>query len=122
MPRRAGKAASRRARQRSAQRSAQRSTRATSSAAQPTQAPQAAQPAAVPPVGTPDAREAVALDPPRRVSAPADAAGDSRLSGREQAEYHYVERDLRNIGVLTAAMVVLLLLAWFAFSALGLMP
>jgi hypothetical protein len=108
MPRRAGKAASRRARQRAAQRGARASAR-----------PSAA-PTPVPPVGTPDAREAVALDPPRRVSPPAaEAAGDSRLSGHEKDEYHYVERDLRNVAILTAAMFVLLLVAWAAISALG---
>lgn len=73
----------------------------------------------MPPVGTPDAREAEALDPPRRTSVPTETVGDSRLSGREKAEYHYVERDLRNIGVLTAVLFGLLLLAWFAFAALG---
>jgi hypothetical protein len=74
----------------------------------------------VPPVGTPDAREAEALDPPRRTSLPAAAAAGSHLTSREEAEYHYVERDLRNIGILTAAMVVLLLVAWAAVQALGL--
>jgi hypothetical protein len=44
----------------------------------------------------------------------------SHLTSREQAEYHYVERDLRNIGVLTAAMVVLLFVAWAVVRALGL--
>jgi hypothetical protein len=48
------------------------------------------------------------------------AAGPTELSGRDRAEYHYVERDLKNIGVLTAVMAILLLVAWFAFSALGL--
>jgi len=74
---------------------------------------------AIPPVGTPDAREAVSLDPPRRVSAPS-TSGASTLTTRERAEYHYVERDLRNIGILTALMAVLLLLAYVAFSALNL--
>jgi hypothetical protein len=44
----------------------------------------------------------------------------SVLTDRERAEYHYVERDLRNIGILTAVMVALLVLAYFVFSALGL--
>jgi hypothetical protein len=101
--RRAGKAASRKARQRNV--------------------PRAARPAAptpIPPVGTPDAREAISLDPPRRVTPPVAAGIGSSLSLRERAEYHYVERDLRNIGILTALMAVLLLAAWLAFSALGL--
>ncbi|HVM24028.1 MAG TPA: hypothetical protein VM253_01350 [Candidatus Limnocylindrales bacterium] len=74
----------------------------------------------VPPVGTPDAREATALEPPRRESPPPDATGDSRLSGRERAEYHYVEKDLRNIGIITLVMVASLLIAWFVFQATGL--
>jgi hypothetical protein len=108
MARRAGgKAANRKARQRNVP----RAPRAPRTAPEPTP---------VPPVGTPDAREAVSLDPPRRTVSAGTAAGPSALSGRERAEYHYVERDLRNIGVLTAVMAVLLLVAWFAFSALGL--
>ena len=74
----------------------------------------------MPPVGTPDAREAISLDPPRRTRAPIAASAGTHLTGREQAEYHYVERDLRNIGILTAAMVLLLLVAWAAVRALGL--
>ena len=101
MARRAGKAASRKARQRNVPR-----------------APRAAAPTPVPPVGTPDAREATSLDPPPRLAAPATAG--STLTLREQSEYHYVERDLRNIGILTALMLVLLFAAWAAFSALGL--
>ena len=111
MARRAGKAANRKARQRSA---AQRA--ATRPAAPPPVAP--ATP--VPPVGTPDAREAVSLDPPRRASAPAAARLGSRLTTTERTEYHYVERDLRNIGILTVVMAALLFLAWFGFRALGL--
>lgn len=74
----------------------------------------------VPPVGTPDAREAISLDPPRRVIAPAAANAGSTLTTRERAEYHYVERDLRNIGVLVAVMALGLLVAWIAFTQLGL--
>src|SRR5688572_20213755 len=68
-------------------------------------------------------------DEPRKASAPAVSApsaaraysggGGSSLTDRERAEYHYVERDLRNIGVLTAIMLALLAAAWFAFNALG---
>lgn len=75
---------------------------------------------AVPPVGTPDAREASSLDPPQRRVPSAAAHDDSRLSGRERAEYHYVERDLRNIVVLTVLMALALFAAWFAFNQLGL--
>jgi hypothetical protein len=112
MARRVGKAANRKARQRSA---------AHRAASRPAGAPPPAPPAtAVPPVGTPNAREAVSLDPPRRVTAPVSAGLGSTLTTSERAEYHYVERDLRNIGFLSAAMAVLLFLAWIAFSALGL--
>jgi hypothetical protein len=109
MPRRAGKAAGRRARLRAGQR-----------AARPSPSVPRQQADAVPPIGTPDAREAESLDPPRRPAPPPAVSGDSRLSGHMQAEYHYVERDLRNIGIITAVMVVLLLVAWAAFQALGL--
>ena len=111
MARRAGKAANRKARQRSA------AQRAATRPAAPLPAP-AATP--VPPVGTPDAREAVSLDPPKRVSPTRLATAGSTLTTAERAEYHYVERDLRNIGILTAVMAVLLFVAWIAFSALGL--
>ena len=46
-------------------------------------------------------------------------AGPSRLSDRAIEEYHYVARDLRNIGMLIAVMVVILLIAFVAFTALG---
>lgn len=105
MARRAGKAASRKARQRNVPRAPSR--------------PAAPPPAAA--VGTSDAGESTSVaPPPSRVAAPATAAVGSTLSLRERAEYHYVERDLRNIGILTALMAVLLFVAWLAFSALGL--
>ena len=109
MPRRAGKAASRRARQRAAQRGGR-----------PAPSLPTPQASAVPPVGTPDAREAESLDPPRRATPPPAVSGDSRLSGRNLAGYHYVERDLRSIGIITGLMAVLLVVAWLAFRALGL--
>ncbi len=46
-------------------------------------------------------------------------SGPSRLSERAIAEYHYVVRDLRNIGVLLAIMAVLLVAAVIGFNALG---
>jgi hypothetical protein len=111
MARRAGKAANRKARQRSA------AQRAATRPAAPPPAPSATP---VPPAGTPTAREAVSPAPPRRASAPAPAGLGSRLTTSERTEYHYVERDLRNIAILTVAMAALLFLAWFAFRALGL--
>ncbi len=106
MARRAGKATSRKARQRNVPRP-------------PRTAPQGA-PQAVPPVGTPDAREAASLTPPRRMAPVPASSGRSQLSGADRAEYHYVERDLRSIGILTAVMAALLLLAWIVFVALDL--
>ena len=105
MARRAGKAASRKARQRQVKRPAV--------PAGPTS------PVAIPPIGTPDARAATSLTPPSR---PASATlTGSLLTDRERAEYHYVERDLRNIGVLTVVMIGLLILAWAVFNASGLL-
>jgi len=46
-------------------------------------------------------------------------AGPSRLTERAAAEYHYVIRDLRNIGVLVAIMAVVLVVAVIGFNALG---
>ena len=69
------------------------------------------------------ATAAVAPEPPRRVTAPSAASAyslSSTLSDRERAEYHYVERDLRNIGVLTVVLIGLLIGSWFLFNALGL--
>ena len=111
MARRAGKATSRKARQRNVP----RPPRTAGPAATP-----AAEPVAIPPVGTPDAREAASLTPPRRMTPVPASSGRSQLSSADRAEYHYVERDLRSIGILTAVMAALLLLAWFVFVALDL--
>jgi hypothetical protein len=108
MARRAGKAASRKARQRNVPRTPR-----------PARNPEP-DAIAVPPVGTPAAREAVSLDPPRRTTPVTYGGGGSLLTTRERAEYHYVERDLRNIGILSAVMALLLVAAWFVFNALGL--
>ncbi|HEX7171527.1 MAG TPA: hypothetical protein VF365_02845 [Candidatus Limnocylindria bacterium] len=109
MARRAGKAASRKARQRYVPKTPRPA---------PDPAPEAV---AMPPVGTPDARQATSLDPPRRTTpASYGVGGGSVLSTRERAEYHYVERDLRNIGILSALMVAMLIAAWFVFNAIGL--
>lgn len=50
----------------------------------------------------------------------AGISGGSGLSARERADYHYVERDLRNIGILSLVMLGLLIGAWLLFNALGL--
>jgi hypothetical protein len=54
-----------------------------------------------------------------RVNPKLALAGPSRLSERAIAEYHYVKRDLRNIGMLMAVMAVILVLAVVVFTALG---
>ena len=108
MPKRSSKAASRRARQRPVKRPLGHVV---------VPPPQATP---IPPVGTPDALEAESLDPPQRSVPPLAAGAGSSLSLRERAEYHYVERDLRNIAVLTLLMLVALAGAWFAFNQLGL--
>jgi hypothetical protein len=109
-----GKAVNRKARQRNVPRAPRAARTAAASETSSLDA------GAVPPVGTPDAREAISLDPPRRVVPPRAAFAGSILTDRERSDYHYVERDLRSIGILTAAMAVLLVVAWFAFNALGL--
>jgi hypothetical protein len=59
--------------------------------------------------------------PVRRSRPPSNATlTGSTLTASERSEYHYVERDLRNIGILSLVMVAMLLAAWFAFNALGL--
>ena len=61
--------------------------------------------------------------PIRGRSRPADpritVGGTSRLGERAVAEYHYVVRDLRNIGVLVVLLAVLLAVATFAVNGLG---
>ena len=61
--------------------------------------------------------------PIRGRARPADprvmVGGSSRLGERAVAEYHYVVRDLRNIGVLVVVLVVLLAVATFAVNGLG---
>lgn len=128
MPRRGGKAASRRDRQRRAQRKALQRPAAPPTAARPiggvvSEAVEAAAErrveAAAPRPASPAASSAPRAghaDPRFTVSGP------SRLSERAAAEYHYVARDLRNIGVLIVAMAILLGVAVVAFSALKIGP
>ena len=109
MARRAGKAASRKARQRYQPRTPR-----------PTPAP-APEEATTSTGGAEASRTITTPEPPRRSPSPvAYASGGSTLSARERAEYHYVERDLRNIGILTLVMLVVLVTAWFVFNSLGL--
>ena len=109
MARRAGKAASRKARQRYQPRT-------------PRPAPTPAPPEEATTSEAADtSRTVTTQEPPRRTpSSVAYASTGSTLSARERAEYHYVERDLRNIGILTLVMLVVLVAAWFVFNGLGL--
>jgi len=119
-----GKAASRKARQRYVP----RTTRPASPV--PTPEPEdVAAAGSVPDVIGPDVPIDVPAAPATRASVPASARRrptpvaatptGSGLSARERADYHYVERDLRNIGILTLIMAALLLGAWLLFNAIG---
>lgn len=46
-------------------------------------------------------------------------AGSSRLTEKAMAEYHYVRMDLRNIGVLSLVLLVLLGVAYVIVNVLG---
>jgi hypothetical protein len=109
MPRRGGKAASRRSRQRKQHRQPQRPV------------PRAPSSPATPSAATPDVAEAKA---PERVRGPVPTASAlglrSDLGPGARAQYHYVGRDLRNIAVLSLVMLILLLAAWAAANALNL--
>jgi hypothetical protein len=107
MARRAGKAASRKARQRYQPKTPRPA---------PAPAPEAVSPEVADEVPT-TVREP---EPPRRSTpVPSYATGGSTLSARERADYHYVERDLRNIGILSLVMAIILVIAWFVFDAMG---
>ncbi len=56
---------------------------------------------------------------PRNAAARGQLAGPSRLSERAIAEYHYVQRDLRNIGVLMVIMAITLAAAAVIVNVLG---
>jgi hypothetical protein len=123
---RRGKSANRRARQRRARGAAQPRGPVT-------------QPASSSPADVIDAelaalpREAPSQAPAREAAAPSSAAasrarradtrvtvgGPSRLTERAAAEYHYVLRDLRNIGVLMVVMAALLAAAAVGVNVLG---
>lgn len=112
MPRSTGKAARRRARQRKGQ--------ATVRPTAPSAEPVAPSPSAT--VATEPAERVAASEP--RAQAPRrrerEVTGSSRLTGAAAAEYGYVARELRSIGVLSAALLVVLAICWLAFNALGL--
>ena len=123
MARRGGKAANRRDRNRRAQRKAplrpavaQRPPVDAVTDAIEAAAERRAEAAPARPSPTPAPTRGARSDPRFAV------AGPSRLSERAASEYHYVMRDLRNIGVLVVVMGVLLVAAVIGFSALGIGP
>ena len=126
---RRGKAANRNARRRQQRNAAQR---------RPTTEPAAAAPEvdAGAPAATPDAFEIAdaevraAAQPPlssargttrprARAPEPRIMTGSSRLSERAVAEYHYVQRDLRNIAILAIVLAALLAAATILVNVTG---
>lgn len=116
MPRRSGKAASRRARQ-------QRRSRHPAAPG-----PSATRPAVAPglPSASGEAARAPSAAPPspsrRPFAAGLSTVGSSRLSEAARAEYHYVARDLRNTGLLVLLMAALLGVAVIAVNLAGIGP
>ncbi|HET8571521.1 MAG TPA: hypothetical protein VFN14_06500 [Candidatus Limnocylindria bacterium] len=124
MARRGGKAANRKAKQRKAQRPANPPRPAPPAGATATEESFAAEPMraeAPAAVATPAARESAPRESTRKVTRDPRAmvAGPSRLSERAQQEYHYVQRDLRNIGVLVVIMAAILAVAYIVFNVMG---
>ena len=121
--RRSGKANSRQARQkRQQQRSSQRAS---------LQQPMAANAGDIgvggeATAGRPATAAAAAATAPARPAKPASKFealyGSSRLTEQAHLEYHYVERDLRNIGILVLVMIGMLIVATIAFNLLGIGP
>jgi hypothetical protein len=126
MPRRGGKAARRQTRQKRAQRAAQRAAQ-----------PRAAQPRDSSPIETFDTSSGAAqVAPPMSAAQEAPSRQVVRRSGpgsrlaasgssslvHLRDDYHYVRRDLRNIALLTALIVLILAAATIAFNVLNLGP
>lgn len=105
MPRRTGKAATRRARQ-------QRRTR------------QGPSPSAASPAPSAAAQPTTEAPPAPRPAAPSFvlSASTSRLGEGAREEYHYVMRDLRNTGILVLVMAALLAAAVIIVNVSGVAP
>jgi hypothetical protein len=134
MAKRRGKAASRQARRNAQRSAAQRSAAqgqgpAQGTAAEPTSPPATpssggldaferadaeVRAASAPPLSSVPRRQKVRAADPR-----VTVGGSSRLGERAAAEYHYVARDLRNIGVLVLVIAALLAAATVAVNVLG---
>ncbi len=123
MARRGGKAVTRRSRQRKGQRTAappRPKTQPEAEVAADTDAftPSAATstietPAAPKPAPRPSASQRASRAPGGMI------VGSSRLGERAMQEYHYVKRDLRNIGVLVVIMAAMLIAAFVLFNVIG---
>jgi len=116
MARRAGKSSTRRARRRRGlQTSGPRPTATdvsiTPSAETEVEAPPASQQAQPRPVASSSSSA--------RSVARSSVGGPSRLTERAIAEYHYVQQDLRNIGVLLVIMAALLIAAAIVVNVAG---
>ena len=123
--RRSGKANSRQARQkRQQQRSSQRASLQQPMAANAGNGGSDLGEAAT--AGRPATAAAAAATAPARPAKPASKFealyGSSRLTEQAHLEYHYVERDLRNIGILVLVMIGMLIVATIAFNLLGIGP
>lgn len=122
MARRGGKAANRKAKQRKTQRAASAASGPVARPSVPGPALPIEPSASAPTVAAVAPTAPVVREPARRPSRDPRAmiAGSSRLGERALEEYHYVKRDLRNIGVLLVIMIVLLIAAFVVFNVLGL--
>lgn len=116
MPRRSGKAASRRARQ---QRRAKRP--ATPGLVAPRTQAASPAPTAIPGAGSTPPAASPSLNP-RPFAAGGSVAGTSRLGEAARVEYHYVGRDLRNTAILVVVMGALLGVAAVLVNLAGIGP
>lgn len=126
MARRAGKAGSRRSRQRPPRRpiipQPGLAPRAPATFESPDTTVPTAGAAAGVPVTPAGPRPAMPFAPRRQSGGPGTMTLGSGLGERGRLEYHYVIRDLRNIAILSAIIVVALIVAWLVLPALGLVP
>jgi hypothetical protein len=128
---RRGKAANRKARRRTQRNAAQRSPATDPAAAAPAVEAGSSSGAMPDAFEIADAEVRAAAQPPLAPAAsakrakprapdPRIAMGTSRLSERAVAEYHYVQRDLRNIAVLAIILAALLAVATILVNVTGL--
>jgi hypothetical protein len=128
---RRGKTANRNARRRAQRNAAQRRPPTTPSAATPAVEPESTAGAMPDAFEIADAEVRAAAQPPLATATGAArakprqaesriAVGSSRLSERAVSEYHYVQRDLRNIAILAIILAILLAAATILINVTGL--